>query len=578
MRTLKKLNESKDQFFNDKFYVFDTETYGLNPQMSKLAFGVIYGHNFIRILRTPEEFQEEFKNERYSNKKIFAHNAEYDISSTFGNIIENVDTGTIFNGKFISSKYHKTAFCDSMNIYPASVDKIGKILGYEKGVTPDKFINPEKYTPEQLRINSLDIEYCIRDCKIVYEALLQMFDRVGGIRITIASTSMYYFRKKFLTHDINYSKLNDKFFDSYYGGRTEAFQIGKVNAKVYDINSLYPSVMDNMIFPDFKNLHHENNISYTRFKKMLQYKEGYAHVDIIHKQSYFGTLPFKSNKLLFPVGKFTTYVNFNELRFALNTGLIEIKKVHSAVFGNPIETIFHDFVQTVYNERVETSNELMKLILKLILNSLYGKFGMRYKFSEVYYKEIPFELIDELKSKNLFYKLKMFSHERTDCYLILENEQFKRSFFSIPSIASYITSEARTRLLKGLLNNQDKKIVYCDTDSIFLEDWEKPNLNISNKLGDWKLEDKHIIEVRGLKNYTYLDEKGNEKDAIKGVSKRSKEIERFKFETTKYVKTKEAIRRNLEAGKQIRVVKTVTNKYDKRIVLPNGNTLPLTLK
>lgn len=577
MKTIKKLNESKKRNFDEQFFVFDTETYGLNPQKDKLAFGVIYGKDFLKILRTPKEFQEEFKHPRYNNKKIFAHNAEYDTSSIFGNVIANIDNSAIFNGKFISLKYHKTSFCDSSNIYPTSAEKIGKMLGFPKGKTPDKFINPEKYTKQEKRINTEDIEYCIQDCKIIFKALLQMFERVGGIRITIASTAMYYFRKRYLKSDILYSPLNDLFFESYYGGRTEAFKIGETSSKCYDINSLYPSEMIKMKFPDYKNLKYDEYINTNKFKNLIKFKEGFAKVRVLHSESYFGLLPYKcpkTKKLLFPVGEFTTFVNFNELRFAIKTGKVKILKVFYACYSNPIETPFSEYVKDLYTERKNSDSELMKTILKLLLNSLYGKFGMREKFTTTYYRKIPNKLIANLKSKNKFYKVQTFSTKRNDCYLITENYQTKSTFFSIPSIASYITSSARIKLLDGLLKNENKKVVYCDTDSIFLEDYENINLPLSNELGDWKLEDKHITEIRGLKNYSYI-ENGKHHHAIKGVPRGAKEIGKFKFESKKYIKTKEAIRRNKKTGEQKIVVKTITNKYDKRIVLENGNTKPI---
>lgn len=577
MRTLKPLN-STTKDIHKKFLVFDVETYGLEPQPKNLAFGVIYGFNFTKIIRTPKDFKNEFKKDFYKNKKIFAHNAEYDLSSIFGNVITELDESAVFNGKFISCNYHKTQFCDSTNLYPASLDKIGELLNLPKGFTPDKFINPKKYTEKQKRIDAKDIDYCIQDCKIVYTALLKLFQKIGGIRITIASSAMYHFRKNYLHETLLYNDLNDEFFSSYYGGRTEAFKIGKVSANCYDINSLYPHIMSTIKFPDFKNLKKEINPSLKRFHYLLKRKEGLAKVKVKHIDSYFGSLPFKrekDNKLLFPVGEFETTINLNELRYAYKNNLIEFISCEYIIFSNSSDTIFKDYVFDLYTERKESDNELNRQILKLLLNSLYGKFGMREKYKTTYYKRIPFATIESLKRQNKFYELKLFSHSRNDCYLVTENTQTKKSFFSIPSIASYITSGARIMLLDGLLKNENNSVVYCDTDSIFLENDTKLNLPLSNELGEWKLENKKIIEVRGLKNYTYIDEKGETKDAIKGVSKKAIEKERFHYEIQKYTKTKEAIRRNIETGKNQKHEKIISNKYDKRTVLKDGNTKPL---
>jgi len=192
---------------------------------------------------------------------------------------------------------------------------------------------------------------------------------------------------------------------------------------------------------------------------------------------------------------------------------------------------------------------------------------------------IPYEIIEELEKTEQFHILKTFSEIRDDCFLITENEKFKNSFFAIPTFSSYITSEARLILLKGLLDNETNSIVYCDTDSIFLS--KSFTGEISHLLGAWKLEEKNIIEVRGLKNYTYIDEKGKTLEAIKGVSKTAKKItkgkHKGKYESKQYFKTKESLRRNVDAGTEKIVRKKISGKYDKRIVLANGETKPIKL-
>jgi len=164
MRSIKPL-ATKSKIYENEFFVFDVETWGLDARSKKLAFGVVYGNNFIKVLHTPEQFQNEFKKEIYRGKNIFAHNAEFDLSVIFGNVIQNVDSSAIFNGKFIATKYFKTNFVDSANLYPSTLEKIGEAMGFEKGVTPEKFINADS----SKKITDQDIDYCIKDCKITFE-------------------------------------------------------------------------------------------------------------------------------------------------------------------------------------------------------------------------------------------------------------------------------------------------------------------------------------------------------------------------------------------------------------------------
>jgi hypothetical protein len=553
----------------DNFYVFDVETTKLEPMEKNLVFGVLYGWNFQKVFYTANEFKDEISKTKYNKKYIFAHNAEFDLLTIFGNIYSKLDNSAVFNGKFISCKYEGVTFADSLNIFPASAEKIGKTVGLKK--IENKKVSGEGLTKQNLDEN--DIVYCVRDCEIIFVALLKIFEYVGSIKLTLSSLSLYNFRNKFLSDNILFSELVDEFYESYYGGRTEAFNLGKTDCKVFDVNSLYPYVMKYLKFPDVRTLKKLVKIDVKYLLYLIKRYEGCAMVKVRHKEIYFGYLPYKDSKLLFPVGTFSGCYNFNELRFAIDSGVVEIIEVDYAVFANRVKSPFSEFVSFHYEARMKTDNELDRLIEKLIPNSLYGRFAMRMKYQTTYYEDIPFEIIEELGKTEKFYSLKTFSEKREDCFLITENEKFKNSFFAIPTYSSYITSEARIVLLKGLLANEKNGVAYCDTDSIFLTgDFIG---DVGTELGQFKKEDKQVIEIRGLKNYVYKDEEG-EHETIKGVSKRSEKIGENSYKTQKYYKTKEALRRQKEAGESYSQTKVLKHIYDKRIVnKSNGSTKPI---
>jgi len=582
MRILKPVRQKKsvniERLKND-FFVFDTETTKLEPQPKNFVFGVIYGHNFVKVIHSVKDFRNEFQKKKYKKKYIFAHNAEFDLMVIYGNIYQKVDSKAIFNGKFITATKDEVKFCDSMNIYPSSVAAIGEIVGLKK-------LDNDKVKGQKLRKNNitqLDIDYCIRDCEIVYNALLDIFENVGAVKMTIGSLSMFDFRNRFLTKEIFFNELVDEFFDSYYGGRTEAFKLGSVHCKVYDINSLYPCVMENIIFPDVRTLKKETLINIDYLEYLLKRFEGLAKVKVRHKDTYFGFLPFRDEKLLFPVGEFETTVNFNELRFALKHKAIEILSCEYVVYSNPVESPFKDFVNYYYNIRLQNPKGLINLRSKLIPNNLYGKFAQRIKNQTEYFDFIPYEIIQELEKTNKYFELKMFNQNRDDCFLITENDKFKNSFFAIPTFSSYITSEARIILLQGLLDNQKNSVCYCDTDSVFLE---KPfKGNVGKLLGQFKEETKEVIEIRGLKNYVYIEKQPLDsqmfyfdvKETIKGVNKNSVKIAENIYINTQYFKTKESLRQSKEAGSKKQVTKELKQVYDKRIILNDNNTKPIKL-
>lgn len=580
MRKLKRAFENNDiSKLKYKFLVFDTETTCLEPMQKNFVFGCLYGYNVKKTFKTVEEFAEEFSKKKYKGKFFFAHNAEFDLLTIFGNIFLKIDSAAIFNGKFISAKYNGITFADSMNIYPTSVAKLGDLIGIPKLENP-------KVKEGKLRKNNVDcndISYCMTDCEIVYKALLRIFEMTGVVKITLPSLAMYDFRHNYLESDLYFSPLVDDFYESYYGGRTEAFKIGCVNAKVYDVNSLYPAAMSKVTLPDVKHLQKTEKCDIAYLKFCLDHYEGMTKVTVIHEKTYFGYLPVRMKlnnvtKLIFPVGEFTTTVNFNELRFAINAGVVKVKKVFYIIHGNPVESIFTSYIEENYKKRFESGNALDSTIYKLKMNSLYGRFAMKLKMTTTYYEQVPFNLITELKEAEKYYDIKVFSAVRADCFLVTENEKFKNSFFSIPALSSYITSEARILLLKNLIANEKNGVCYCDTDSIFL----MGNFigNVSDRLGDFKLEDKTVTNVKGLKNYIFIDKDGKENIVIKGISRSSKKIKTTSYgETTfsseRYFKTKSSLRQGKEAGQSYTMVKVVRNNYDKREVLQNGETVPL---
>jgi hypothetical protein len=578
------LSDSKKiEQIKNNFYVFDTETTKLEPLEKNFVFCVLYGYNFQKIFYTQKDFIDEISKEKYSKKYIFAHNAEFDLLTTFGNLYKKLDSKTLFNGRFICARFKKITFADSMNIFDISVEKIGKSSGIEK--IENKKVKSEGLTKENM--TDEDIEYCIRDCEIVYSALLKFFEYVGVIRITLAGLSMYNFRNKFLKIPIEYSELVDEFYESYRGGRTEVFKLGQCECDVYDINSLFPYVMSYLEFPDVKNLKKETMVNVKFFKYALNRYEGLAKVRIRHKETYIGYLPYfqklpnqSAGKVIFPVGEFTGVWNFNELRFAMSENVIDILEVFYIVYGNPVKTPFKDFVNFHYNKRVKTDDEMQKHIEKFVLNKLYGRFAMRMKYTTEYFENIPFEIINELEKTNSHYSLKTFSENRNDCFLVTENEKFKNSFFAIPTYSSYITSEARIILLKALLNNENN-VLYCDTDSLFIAKNDNGYIfkgDISNSLGAFKKEKKEILEIRGLKNYVYKNlETGEIKETIKGINKRAEKLDENRYLITKYYKTKEALRRNKQAGENFQMIKELKNSYDKRIVNFDGTTKSIKL-
>lgn len=582
------------------FYVFDTETgelfpdgaiqWHLNGRPESFRFGVIYGHNYTRVIYSVQEFKEAFLEPRFKNKKIFAHNAEYDLNTIYGNIYK-MDPEAIFNGKFITASNGNTVFADSSNIFgKIKLADVGKMLGIIKpGLGDENLYSPNGIGPEE-------INRCIKDCEIVYEGLISIFHSASDIKITQASLSMTYFRRFHQPFNFEYNDLTPCFFDSYFGGRTEAFKIGPTNASVIDVNSMYPYWMKEAVFPNPKFLKDETLKSWKNHKKFLKYfldqilynYEGLIYATINHEPQTYGFLPYKqtgadgSKKLLFPIGRFKGCWNFPEIRFALEKRAITIEQLDRVVFSRRMATPFKTFVDTLYDERLKAErekNEFEKYRVKIFMNSLYGKFAQRIDEETIYIEDIEkqFHVIQQAQKDGTFKELKRFNNIRNDAFMVTKSAKGFVCPHSIPSFASYITSFCRVFLLNKMLELHSKNVVYCDTDSIFFE--VNNGVPSENHLGGWKVEQKIVTEILGLKNYKFefVDKDGKliKKHRIKGIPEKADLIGPQTYAYENLLKTKESLRRNLSPGVLTRRVKQLKGTYDKRVVLPNGETEPI---
>jgi hypothetical protein len=611
------------------FYVFDTETgvdahyceypkklddrgkviikkgvqWLLHARPESFKFGVVYGHNYNKTFYSREEMLLELKTERFKKKKVFAHNlGNFDGSVMFDNIA-SFDPHAIFNGsRFISCTNGVCIFADSINIFVGqSIEKIGKQLGIKKPALGNKFIaytldGTDYFLPyfSPDGITSDELNRCHQDCVILWEALVRSFEFSGDIKITRASLAMTLFRRRYQKHHIEHNENTAYFWDSYYGGRTEAFKIGNTNATVYDVKSMYAWAMKETLFPNPKHLKVETNVNTELFtQRFLPNYEGCVYAEVFHSHIWCGLLPVKANgKLLFPVGNLSGCWNFNELRFALETGYVRIKNIQKVVYAERMASPFTEYIDDLFILKTEAEikgDEFMRDEYKRDLTNLYGKFAQRIDEETIYLHNIE-KQYDEIlyyQKIGLFKKLVLFNSQRLDAFLIIGNTKNVSINHAIPSFASYITSGARVKMAKKLLACEGNKPVYCDTDSLAVEN----NFGIESEsfLGGWELEKGKIIyQVNGLKNYKFrkwieahmegdkwIEAYWKDSQRLKGVPDNAKQSQPNHYFYYNLSKTKESLRRNFDAGVMMKRTKIISGKYDKREVLENGDTKPL---
>ena len=158
------------------------------------------------------------------------------------------------------------------------------------------------------------------------------------------------------------------------------------------------------------------------------------------------------------------------------------------------ENIFKEYVQTMYNFRLQyPKSDPLNYLAKLLLNSLYGRFGMDYKMENHSFVNKE-ELTDLIQNKfielsnpiqiedNLF----LVSFLDLKKYENLDIDYFHEYNISV-SIASAISSYARIHMSQ-FKNNKKYKLFYSDTDSIYINKKLSKLFVSSTELGKLKLE------------------------------------------------------------------------------------------
>lgn len=549
-----------------KIFAFDTE------DNSK---GVPYLYNFYDI-KTGRHFTFERQSDALdfalsqSNSHFWAVNLEYDINNLFRGfygLLEYCFAGS----KMIFCEYtnQNIRFLDTLNHWKIGVKEMGIKIGLPK--------LEFKHRSKIKKATKKSIEYCKRDTEITGKFLKEMmtkYAKAGAeFRTTIAATTLHYFQDNFfgkVVHALSEEQI-DFFHMGYFGGRTEIFFNSPICGKIFyhDINSLYPFCMREGVFPDDVVFYDDKTLDLT--------KEGMASVEIIAPENLkIPYLPARiDGKLYFPLGNWQgVYTNF-ELRQAVKLGY-KIEKVYRAITFYDTIRPFKEYIDKMYKLRLKAQSEgddLFSQVYKDLMNHLYGKFAQKNETTEL----LPLADIREKRDGDVVFGDLIFRKQKT------KYPKFANCIWSC-----YVTAYARDLLYNSMLRviELGGKLLYCDTDSVIYEN-DTQILENSKEIGKFKLE--CIYDYAHFKLPKLYCLKSNKElfYKAKGVPKdvRSDYFEKGIAEFRKPNKLRETLRRNRSTKRINKLIpnfweireKRVKSKYDKRIVLRSGNTLPVTL-
>lgn len=492
----------------------------LVEQFLKVCFkckdnSIIYFHNFGKF------------DSIFILHKIF-HDPEYTI-----NIISR--RNIFYEVKIISKDKKTIIFRDSYLLFPKSLVDFGQTFAISKILLDNKIKFNHNITLEDFKTKKFILEYktyCINDTLILQKAFSKYYAFIlkqFGINLieclTLASLSFKIFRKNYYPNKIeNYPIFksygnNDNFIrESYRGGIVDTFKPYLENGYHYDINSLYPYIMKTFSMPisNPKYIRCDNTFNIDKFF-------GFIKVNVVcPKDVYIPALAINHPQygLISPTGEFSGVFFSEEIKYALSLNCgYKFEYIKGYSFDQGI--LFDEYVTDLYNLRVKHKNTSLDSIIKLLMNSLYGRFGMspnnrqtkvlnlnNQLDSELYYKLEAIQSLDEIARfdniciisqdtiktyEQLTKELEMNVISTEEYSLALYQNDLKNNISNIAvHVASAITAYARIHIHKYKLKYQEN-LYYSDTDSLIVSQPIDDSDISETELGKFKLEER--IEI-----------------------------------------------------------------------------------
>jgi hypothetical protein len=416
-------------------------------------------------------------------------------------VVKNIEHGEIMliNARLARAKIGKCELRDSWLIIPSALSSGGEKMDF------DYSIFDRDKTHLRRDHKALVESYIVQDVQALYN-LVERFRERHGDALTQAGAALKTWEAMGGSKR-RYGFHHDVFFRSYYfGGRCQVFQYGAPlpgKFEYYDLISSYPAAMlaDHPLGTEYKTSCDYKNAPGASFWKITAISRG--------------AFPLKDkNGLYFPDDDDAReyHVTGWEIRAALDTGTADIIEALGYI---PVFTeTLAPYVEKFYKDKEDaekTGDTIGRLLAKLFLNSLYGKFAANPEGYKEYLIIAPGSRTDQQKAEGWQPDLE------GDGYDIISRPAQNAQYFDV-ALGASITGYARAVLWRGICASEG--VAYCDTDSIICR---KFGGKVGTELGQWKNETKGGIDelhIAGKKLYACRDIAADKwKSAHKGFSK-----------------------------------------------------------
>lgn len=485
---------------------------------------------------------------------------------------------------------------DSYSILPSSLRDLCESFNVEHKKLETDYDN--------IVFNKELLKYLEYDLKGHYEVLEKYFNwdliKKVGPAMTAAGQAIKIFRAT-LKKEIKRAPENvEKFVRrGYFGGRTEIFKPlfkpkdKKERAFLFDVNSLYPTIMQRNRFPgNFK----------SRTDEYIPDSFGFYEAEVdVPLDMYIPPLGIimeinHTEKLIFPVGRFKGVFSTVELEYAKTLGVKVISTGQGYLFEDA-GYLFKDFVDMLYKIRLESQpGDFNNFLAKTQMNSCYGKFALNRDREKI--------IFDDFQTEGK--EFAEFMTKRGRVRLLKLDHNLSKAF-SNTAVAAWVTSLSRIHMHQIMLKDQEN-LFYIDTDGIITTSTYPDERclgglkkEITIKLGCFVLPKLYSL-VLDEKCYKIKDKKGKTmlldiKNAGKGFDKLELvnvpfetyeecirgDLSKFKVKTREGLKSfKMAIKTGSFVVKEDSKIKELKATYDKRRIIEKGkyefDTVPLIVK
>lgn len=363
-------------------------------------------------------------------------------------------------------------FVDSYWLLRDTLRNIGKSIGLEKG--GEELMN-DGNDEERIRAWFRNVSltelaaYNEQDCYILWHAINQMQHKLwefgGQLQMTLASSAMHLFRRKYLTENIvTDERVNEIARKAYVASRVEKLETYVQDSWYHDVNSSFPFSMTKplpgqCVGGTYGKLPKSKNALYI------------ADCEVDVQESYFPPLPYRAGgRVFFPTGRWRAWFSNVDLEI-LERARGKVHRVHGVYSFSPF-TDLAEYAQSLYEKRKASKDDFEKYCYKLLLNSLYGKFAESDMKTGVYVN--PSSALMET-----------FDPELTQQLLpgvFLHPEMIPVPHMHVP-ISCHTTAYSRG-LLQDFATIPSTFPHYLDTDGFSTDEW----LRTGKDLGDLKLE------------------------------------------------------------------------------------------